>query len=264
MGEAVACAHCRRPIAAHFTTCPFCKKEQPARVSKGEPIKCATCKRPYNPALDSCPFCARDQATYRDKVPAATPSHDEYKQARAAIEEDESRLRAILLWVGLGAVLSVLLAIGISAKIHAVTSSHLGIVGVVGMVGGVAAAFVGPRFVDLEGPAIGQRVTFFAGGWLASTALGYVIVATFMLMTAGPPTRVTCRVTSHGYAKRYKAARATTRYACTLPDGGSVSGSEAYTVLSLEVGRPFSIEVRRALGSWLYEPKSVLVTNTVE
>lgn len=140
MGEAVQCAHCRRPIAAHFATCPFCQKEQPQRVGRAGPVKCATCHRPYNPSLPECPFCARDQAGYREKLSPAAPSHDEYKQARAEVEEAESRLKTILLWTALGSVGAVLLALAISGKVHATDSTHLGLVGAIGFVGGVSSS----------------------------------------------------------------------------------------------------------------------------
>jgi hypothetical protein len=256
--------HCRRPIAAHFTTCPFCKGDQPARVAKAEPIKCPTCKRPYNPALETCPFCAQQTAGYRDATAAPpVPRHDEYKEARKAFEEEQSKVRAALLWSVLGIVMAALFAIALSSKVHVVGSGHLGTVGAVAFVGGIAAAFIGPRFVELEGPELGRRVTFFVGGWVAALSVGYLVIATAMLVLAGAPVRVECKVTSHSYAKRSMGAPATTRYACTLPDGGVLSGSEAHPVMPFAIGRAFTLQVRRTFGNWLYEPDSVIVANPV-
>lgn len=257
MGEVVHCAHCRRPIAAHFATCPACHRAQPPRVAKAEPIKCSTCKRPYNPALEHCPFCAREKAGYREVVREPEPKHHEYERARAAIVAHESRLRAIGAWSVLGVLLSVFFAIAISSKIHAAGSGHLSVVGMLGMLGGVVAAVVGPRFIALEGSSSAQRITFFVGGWFTATAVGYLLVATAMLALAGAPVRAQCKVTGHLYAKRSYGTPTSSRFVCTVPDGTTLSGTEAHGVMPYGVGEPFTVEVARTVGTWLYDPQSV-------
>lgn len=256
MGEVVRCVHCRRPIAAHFATCPACSREQPPRVAKAEPIKCATCKRPYNPALEHCPFCAREKAGYREVVREPEPRHHDYERARAEVVAHESKVRLLVTWSVLGVLLSAFFAIAVSSKIHAAGSGHLSVVGMIGMLGGLGAALAGPRFIALEGTFFAQRITFFVGGWFAATSIGYLLVATTMLVSAGAPVRAPCKVTSLVYAKRSYGTPTSSRFTCAGPDGTLIIGSEGHSVLPYGVGRSFTLEVRRTFGAWLYDPQS--------
>lgn len=256
MGDVAHCAHCRRPIAAHFTVCPFCNGEQPRRVAKQEPAKCATCKRPYNPSFTQCPFCANAGPAPGAASRAPTPSHEGYRVARAAIEDGESRLASIV-WrsvAGIGA--SLLLAIAVSRRLHAVGSTHLGLAGVVAVTVGAAAALLGPRLVGLDG-APGQRLACFAGGWLAGVSLGYVVLASAMLASAGGPMRARCTVTGHRHARGAPGSPVATHYGCMLPDGTTFDGSEAYDEMPFPIGRSFTLDARASVVGLLYEPKSV-------
>lgn len=259
MGEAIACAHCRRPIAATFAKCPFCAGEQPKRAPEDRaPIKCATCGRPYNRSFTECPFCARGGATYRE--PAVAPSstssaaHEEFRAARREVEEAEARGKRVLGAIILGGLVAMIFAMAASRSISAFGHGHLRWAFVFGLVGGAAGAWFARRLAT-EDNSLAMTIVGLVFGYLMFTSIGYLGIVGLNAF-GGTPSKAVCTVTRISYAKRGGAA-VTAYFKCRLPSGEDIGGDEHVANVSFKPSESFTLTVRRgALGIWTFDPES--------
>lgn len=236
-------------------------------VGKQQPIRCAKCGRLYNPTLPGCPFCARAEQSYRAApAPASTsPAHEEFRAARAAVEEAEERgSRAVWIALLLGGG-CVLMAITLSSRTFTFEHGHVVPIGAIAVVGGVLLATFAQRLFAhrLPGEALGRWLGVFLFGTFSFTALVYIVTMVLNSTLAGPPSPASCELSRFSYAKR-GGARASAYFACTLPDGRRVGGVEAAAGFAFKEGQPFTMNVRRgALGIWTFDPESVRAVHPV-
>lgn len=111
--SAKACVACGKLIAQSFTTCSFCKAEQPAQAAPApqKEKRCDACRRPYAAKLEECPFCARAKvgagtapSSSSSKAAAASPSSGRLPHLEGSrVEEDDEghRLVSSLLFFGI-------------------------------------------------------------------------------------------------------------------------------------------------------------------
>lgn len=260
MAEAVPCAHCRRPIAATFSKCPFCAGEQPPRATNDRaPVKCATCGRPYNRSLTECPFCAREGG-YREPAPKPAQqgaAHEEFRAARREVEEAEARGNRIIAAVIGGGLLAILFAIAASGRLSAFGHGHLRYAFGFGLVGAALGVWSARRVGGEDGPLV-MAIVGGVFGYLALTSVAYLgIVA--LNSVGGAPTRAVCATTRVSYAKRGGAA-VTAYFTCVVPSGESLAGDASVAKVGFEPGERFTLTTRRgALGIWTFDPESARV-----